>query len=128
MLSTFTTFYNVTIPEPVINSGIEQLAQFRTPYGAFEVCWLSKSKQVVIHNGKDWWIQPNGLISKSLASILDCNELNLQLTDLILFDRDYKSGDRAPEELENKFFDCEWSDYACDKMVFQAVIDIAGSD
>jgi len=128
-MSSFSTFYNVSIPEPVLNDQLEQLAQIKGPHDLLEIYWMPKTKQIIAWDGLGWWIQPNGLISHSLAVLMDCREWSIITEEIHLFDRDYKNGERAPEDMERKFLECEWSDYACDKMRFQAFLDVdVGSD
>jgi len=71
-MSSFSTFYNVSIPKPILNDDLEQLAQIKGPHDSLEVYWIPKTKQIVAWNGFEWWIQPNGPISRSLAVLMDC--------------------------------------------------------
>jgi len=121
----FTTFYSIPIPEPLIK-GLQQLAQFSTPEGIFDVFWVPKMDQVVIRYGNDWYIQPNARIEDSLSTLICCNTYDLHANGLFLFDREYRHGKAADEYMEKKLLECEWSDYAHDKMVFQANIDVDG--
>jgi len=122
----FTTFYSIPIPEPSANEKLQQLAQFATPEGVFNVSWLPQTEQVVIRHGNDWYIQPNARIDEALSTLIGCSTYDLHAGRLFLFDRDYKNGKAADEYMEQGLLDCEWSDYAHDKMVFQANIEVDG--
>ena len=124
-MAVFNTFYSIPIPAPVA-SGLNQLAQISTPEGVFEVLWMSKTHQVVVRHNTEWYIQPNGRIDESLSFLIGCNPMNISARKLILFDRDYPNGTDAPDYMEQKLLECEWSDYAYDKMVFQATMDVDG--
>ena len=121
----FTTFYSIPIPEPVLGD-CQQLAQFATPEGVFAVSWMAKTEQVVIQHGEDWYIQPNGRIDEALCALIGCRTYDLRAGGLFLFDRDYRNGKAADEDMEQGLLECEWSDYAHDKMVFQANIKVDG--
>jgi hypothetical protein len=122
----FTTFYSIPIPEPSANKNLQQLAQFVTPEGVFDVSWLPQTEQVVIRHGNDWYIQPNARIEEALSTLIGCSTYDLHAGGLFLFDRDYKNGKAAGMDMERGLLDCEWSDYAHDKMVFQANIEVDG--
>jgi len=121
----FTTFYSIPIPEPSV-AELQQLAQFTTPEGVFAVSWMPKTEQVVIQHGNDWYIQPNARIEESLSTLICCKTHDLHANGLFLFDRDYRNGKAADKYMERGLLDCEWSDYAHDKMVFQANIEVDG--
>ena len=122
----FTTFYSIPIPEPSANKNLQQLAQFVTPEGVFDVSWLPQTEQVVIRHGDDWYIQPNARIEEALSTLIGCSTYDLHAGGLFLFDRDYKNGKAADMDMERGLLDCEWSDYAHDKMVFQVNIEVDG--
>jgi len=125
LMPVFTTFYSIPIPEPVLKD-CQQLAQLSTPEGIFAVSWMPKTEQVVIQHGNDWYIQPNGRIDESLSTLICCSTYDLYAGELFLFDRDYRNGKEAPLDMEQGLLGCEWSDYAHDKMVFQATIEVDG--
>jgi hypothetical protein len=87
---------------------------------------MPKTEQVVIQHGNDWYIQPNARIEESLSALICCNAHDLHANGLFLFDRDYRHGKAADEDMEKGLLECEWSDYAHDKMVFQATIEVDG--
>jgi len=121
----FTTFYSIPIPEPSV-AELQQLAQFATPEGVFDVSWMPKTEQVVIRHGEDWYIQPNARIEESLSTLICCKTHDLHANGLFLFDRDYRNGKAADTNMEQGLLECEWSDYAHDKMVFQVNIEVDG--
>jgi len=124
-MTIITTFYSIPIPEPFLTN-LQQLAQFSTPEGLFEVFWVPNMDQVVVRYGTAWYIQPNARIADSLSALICCRDYDIQVTDMFLFDRDYSQGKEAEQEMMDKLLDCEWSDYACDKMVFQANVNVDG--
>ena len=124
----FNTFYSVSIPEPVVSADLQQLAQITTPDGVVDVQWMKKTHQVVLHIEDEWYIQPNGRIDESISALMAYNPLDLHVSGLFLFDRTYTHGSSAADDLEDKLLGCEWSDYAHDKMVFQANIDVYGME
>jgi len=87
---------------------------------------MPKTEQVVIQHGDNWYIQPNARISESLSTLIGCQTYDLHAGGLFLFDRDYRNGKAADEAMEQGLLECEWSDYAHDKMVFQATIEVDG--
>lgn len=125
MMPVFTTFYSIPIPKPQLTE-CQQLAQFTTPEGILDVSWMPKTEQVVIRHGDDWYIQPNARIDESLSVFIGCRTYDLHSSGLFLFDRDYRQGKAASDDMERGLLDCEWSDYAHDKMTFQAHIEVTG--
>jgi hypothetical protein len=47
---------------------------------------------------------------------------------MFLFDRGFKHGKSAPEDMQKQLLGCEWSDYTLDKMVFQVKLDVYGME
>ena len=122
------TFYTIPIPEPRHISELQQLAQITTPDGVVDVYWINKTTQVVIHFDDEWHIQPNGRIDESIGTYLGYDVLDMKASRMLLFDRDFKNGKSAPEDMEQKVLGCEWSDFALDKMVFQVKLDVYGME
>ena len=123
-----TTFYTIPIPEPRHISDLQQLAKITTPDGVLDVYWIKKTSQVVIQFDDEWHIQPNGRIAESIGNYLGYDVLDMKVSGMFLFDRDFKNGKSAPKDMEEKLLDCEWSDYALDKMVFQVKLDVYGME
>ena len=123
-----TTFYTIPIPEPRFISDLQQLAQITSPDGVVDVFWVKKTSQIVIHFDDEWHIQPNGRIDESIGNYLGYDVLDMKVSNMFLFDREFKNGKSAPEEMEKQLLGCEWSDFALDKMVFQVKLDVYGME
>jgi len=122
------TFYTIPIPEPRTISDLQQLAQITTPDGVVRVYWIKHTSQVVIHFDDEWHIQPNGRIDESIGNYLGYDVLDMKVSGMLLFDKDYINGQSAPKEMEKQLLGCEWSDFALDKMVFQVKLDVYGME
>jgi hypothetical protein len=125
--------YNVPIPEPKYLN--QKLARIVTgDDGVIEVFWLENTKQVVFHlsnvasladpeiyaenNASSWCIQNNGSIIDSLCYYLPYHYYQILLTNIFAFeDQTLNKGKAATKEMELDIYDCEWSDFACEKMV-----------
>jgi hypothetical protein len=127
-MSVITTFYTIPIPEPRHILDLQQMAQITTPDGVVDVHWVKKTSQVVIHFNDEWHIQPNGRIDESIGNYLGYNVLDMKVSSMFLFDREFKNGKSAPEDMQKQLLGCEWSDYALDKMVFQVKLDVYGME
>jgi hypothetical protein len=114
------SFYSIPIPEPSSVMPFQQLAQFKSPDGSiYEAYWLPKTRQVLfMEDVDDWHIQPDGLITKSLATLFNCHSQNIVANDITIYEpRDKHKPADAEETVA--FYDCSWSDYACDKIYIQ---------
>ena len=127
-MAIFNTFYCVPIPRPSLGAELQQLAQITTPDGVVDVQWMKQTSQVILRIDNEWYIQPNGRIDESISTLMAYNPLDMRASGLFLFDRTYAHGVSAAEDLEEKLLECEWSDYAHDKMVFQAKLDVYGME
>ena len=127
-MTVITTFYTIPIPEPRHISDLQQLAQITTPDGVVDVHWIKATSQVVLHFDEKWHIQPNGRIDESIGNYFGYDVLDMKVSKMFIFDRDFQNGKLAPEEMEKQLLGCEWSDYALDKMVFQVKLDVYGME
>jgi len=125
---TITTFYSIPIPEPVSSADQNELAQIMTPDGPVRVRWMNSTGQVILCYNGAWYIQPNARIEDSIASLMGYHPVDMRPSGMLLFDRDYHHGKAAEEREERAVLDCEWSDYACDKMLFQVNVDVVGME
>lgn len=66
----------------------------------------------------DLWLQQNDMkIRESISDVLGCDSRTLEIGNMMLFDGPmYNYCVQMPTKLEELFLDCEWSDYACDRM------------
>lgn len=127
-MAIFKTFYCVPIPEPALGVDLQQVAQITTPDGVVDVQWMPSSSQVVLRIENEWYIQPNGRIDESIGRLMAYDTNDMTVSNMVLFDHTYDNGHMAADELEQKVLSCEWSDYAHDKMVFQAKLDVYGME
>ena len=125
--------YNIPIPEPKFLS--QKLARITTSDdGVIEVFWLADTRQVVFHlsnvasladpevyaenNSSSWFIQDDGSIIDSLCYYLPFHYYQILFNKIFVFeDQTLTRGKAATVALESDIYDCEWSDFACEKMV-----------
>ena len=124
-----TALYSVPIPRPENNGGrLQKLATATlTNLTKYEFFWRAETRQVVIHHPNDSWsIQPDGLITVSLATIMNCIPQNIILKNFYLCEIPGRQR-AADAEATVEFYTCDWSDYASDLMSlkFDVVIDTA---
>jgi hypothetical protein len=115
------SFYNISIPLPDFQSDdLQQLAQFHLSNGLLvEAHWHKTTKQVVLQDGGNkWFIQPDGPVTRTLSKLLDCQPHNVVVKGLFLFETP-GHGKAADQEMAVSFYDCDWSDYACDRIAIQ---------
>jgi hypothetical protein len=114
-------FYSIEIPTPNIPSThLNALAQIRTPNEYIEVFWWPEKRKPIFCIHGQWYIQPDGNICASVATLLGWEQRTVNFSDLFLFERSsYSHGHAASANDERNFMECEWSDYAVDCMAFQ---------
>ena len=123
--------YNVPIPEPKFLS--QKVA--RIDYdddGVIEVFWERKTSQALFHltnirslsdpeeedGSSSWFIQDDGNIIDSLCYFLPYHFYQILLSNIFVFeDQTLSKGKCATVELESDIYDCDWSDFACDRLV-----------
>ena len=116
--------YTIPIPAPEFNNeGPLQLAQIRHTTGELLVLyWRDETRQVVIRRGNgQWFIQPDASVTTSLAALLNCDPCNIIAKDITLFEDKPKMADA---ETVVAFYDCDWSDYAMDRICVQLDISV----
>jgi len=108
-------FYTVPIPEPK-NPGQFLACVKSNHFGIIRVFWNRPEYQVLfyIQNTQKWLLQFNMNIRKSLATVLDCLERDIQFTDLRV--REGYGNYEANDDTRDGFLECEWSDFAMDFM------------
>ena len=100
--------------------------------GSMDVFWDETAREPVFHltdvlqNGvviadktTDMWIvMKDGNIMESLAYFLTCEAHNIVVKDLFLYeDQSMRSGNPANNSEKQDIYDCDWSDFACEKMI-----------
>jgi hypothetical protein len=133
---TMSAFYSVSIPKPSSSQFrqdcLQQVAQITTPNGVVDVLWrhtpCGTIRQVVLSYQNYWFIQPDGNIARSIAAIFGWNPRpGVDVSNLFVFQPSvakgecaYRHGKAGDNELLDNLTKCDWSDYALDRMVFQA--------
>jgi len=117
-------FYSIEIPTPNISAlTFNRLAQIRTSTEYIEVFWWPEKRKVVFCINGLWYIQPDGNIRKSVASLLGWEERTVSFQELFIFEgASYQHGYAASANDERHFLECDWSDYAVDYLAFQVNI------
>jgi len=113
------SFYSTPIPQP-ISATVDQLAQIHLTNTdeIISVYWYADTRQIVLNREDDWYIQPNGSVLRSLAALLHCEPHHLVAESLFFFETP-GHGVAVDRQLSLAFYNCEWSDYACDKIAIQ---------
>jgi hypothetical protein len=83
-----------------------------------QLYWWNDTRSVIITNWNDWYIQKDGLIVDTLAHFLGADRSQVCVDNHFLFNNGcYTNGCAAPRDIVQNLLKCEWSDFACDKMV-----------
>lgn len=115
--------YTIPIPAPMLDE-LEQLAQISTPDGrVVAVFWRRATRQAVCVYNRCWYIQSDQNIINAIAQIIGYEKPidMLAMDELVIFET-AGQGIVADSDLIKNFRECEWSDYASDRMVFQCRI------
>ncbi len=109
---------------------VKPLAFFSSPAGRLELYWWNEFRTVVIHKSSNnhWYQQRDGNIHDTLRALM-CfypDEPGTLRTSHMLYTMpndncDFKEFDA---DMTAGFFDCEWSDFACDGMVIHGDLHI----
>lgn len=117
-----TNTYTISIPAPVLPGELEQLAQIQVPGGKLVVAyWMRSTRQAVCSYDNNWYIQSDQNIMTAISQLIKKNIELLTMDGLFIFET-RGHGHAAEDEFVQAFRDCEWSDYASDRIVFQCVI------
>jgi len=114
------SFYSIPIPRPAqLSRDIKKLAYITTERGEdMTFYWRNETSQVLIQWGNEWYIQPNGSTTESLAALLHCSPYHIVAKNVFLFDTPGR-GKAADTEMAVSFYGCEWSDYGRDSIYIQ---------
>jgi hypothetical protein len=112
-----TSFYSINVPS---TTDIRQVATMLVSghEAPLNVFWAARNRQVIICWRDACIVQPDALITESLAAVLSCMPSQIRAEELFLFEIP-KHGKRMSDEDADAFYDCEWSDYASDRMIIQ---------
>jgi hypothetical protein len=93
--------------------------------GGLSVFWDENSRYVYFHVTShafqrkgfvdEWWFQEDGNICDSLADFVDEIPSEIYFNNIFLF-RKPGHGKAADDQLMLDIYDCDWSDFACEKM------------
>lgn len=124
--------YSVAIPRPSskwLKKHARPLALVSLPFGSLEYFWWPENRSVIIKQSDGaWYTQDDGKILYSIEDLLD-DEYYLQLDELFVFKNyTYRHGVLVPKDQHASFFNCEWSDYACDHRVIHASVGLRTID
>jgi len=96
----------------------EQLAQITTGQGLLVVEWLPETKEILMTFQNRYYRGQNEEIGQTLGTLLKCIRETLVPSDLKIYDGPGEFKEGTDKELGD-LLTCEWSDYACDKLLFQ---------
>jgi hypothetical protein len=128
--------YSVSIPEPKILE--QKLARIHIgEQGVIEVFWRYNTQQAIFHVTNEaslvdpeleaetqyWFMQSDDNIMKSLSKFLPHRYYQLLAEEMVVYeDQTLAIGAPADKELENDIYNCDWSDFACDKLVLHMTL------
>ena len=98
-----------------------QLAQIQTDYGVLAIDWIPEGRQIACHFEGRHWIGQDESIGSTLEVFLGKNQTLLVPSELKIYDSPGKFTYGTEKELQD-LFRCEWSDYACDRLLFQCSV------
>jgi hypothetical protein len=98
---------------------IQQLAQIETDHGALIVDWVPEGRRIICHFEGRIWIGQDETIGTTLECFLGKNQTLLVPSNLLILESLGSIFISATEKELNDLFQCEWSDYACDRLMFQ---------
>ena len=124
MTFTVTAPYTVSIPEPVLPGDLEQLAQISVPGNKLLVVyWMRSTRQAVSSYDGKWYIQSDQNMLSAIGRIIKYEHpIDLLTMDGLFVFETPGHGFAADDDMIRNFRDCEWSDYASDRMAFQCNI------
>ena len=128
--------YSVPIPEPKVLE--QKLARIHIgEQGVIEVFWRYATQQAILHITNEvslvdpeleaetqyWFVQADGNIMKSLSTFLPYRYYQLLAEEITVFeDQTLSKSTAADTTLEFDIYSCDWSDFACDKLVLHMTI------
>jgi hypothetical protein len=109
---------------------VKPLAFFSSPAGRLEMYWWNEFRTVIVHKSSNnhWYQQADGNIHDTLRALM-CfypDEPGTLRTSNMLYTTPNDNCDfvEFDEAMRTGFFDCEWSDFACDGMVIHGSLHI----
>ena len=102
-----------------MNTYLFHLATIRMLSGTLEVYWSYEERAIRYVCGSLWFQRPNDTIRSSLAALFGCLPSHLDTRSLVLQEYIFRTVFHDADKMSRELLDCEWSDYAMDRMSFQ---------
>ena len=97
--------------------------------GTFDIYWDVGQKRIrYICNGQMTFDRPNEQIKQSLLSLFGGLPENMEIQNLIIYEDKHPTYVKNHEKMAIDFFNCEWSDYAMDRMYFRVNLAIGSPE
>jgi hypothetical protein len=95
----------------------KHLAQINTGEGVIEISWIARRKEILCKYQGRYYRGQNEQIGTTVATLMNCSSDVLVPSELMVYEEGtgYEYG---TERQLKDLLECEWSDYACDKMAF----------
>ena len=122
----------VRIPNPSHDSMLDfkHLAILSSPGGNLRIFWWASLRTVIAYKSmnESWWLVSNDETIRDSLWTLCCIQ-PYECDDLKARDMKYSEGrldEPRPfdDEMLRQFFDCEWTDFACDGLVVHGTIEM----
>lgn len=126
----FIQMIRILAPSIMDATEVKPLAFFSSPAGRLEMYWWSEFRTIVIHKSinNHWYQQRDGNVHDTLRSLMcfyDGEPGTLRASRLTYTTPlDYSDFKDFDAEMNANFFDCDWSDFACDGMVIHGDLHI----
>jgi len=96
---------------------LQELGTIRYGHTQFRIYWKKETREVVlVHNGVPY-LQANGLIRESLSAFLP---MPVSVVCCAVYEANGLPS--LPLNEPDDLLRCEWSDYACDRLLLQATL------
>ena len=115
---------------PKLVAEFQPIANLTTPRGTFIFYWWAAARSVTIQtdcekNLMNWLIVPDSRIGETLSVILNTDSSKFSLSDNVLLFQGFQQKHGIEMINGDVFFDCDWSDYACDGLFVSGHLIIA---
>jgi len=98
----------------------QQLAEVQTNSGTITVHWIPRRKEILCSYGGRYYRGQNEQIGKTLGTLMGCTAETLVPSDLKVFEG--VKYEYSTEKQLRDLLECEWSDYAFDRMAFRCYL------
>lgn len=117
--------YTIPIPEPKHLTRKVGRVSLPDSDRVLDVYAHTPTNQIVLNLlPYEWYLQKDGNIMESIANFVPGSTgESLVATELFVFeDQTLRKGKAATEPLQSDIYDCEWSDFSCDKLVLHMTV------